>query len=51
MKTYVTLTALEVVLVSVSLGLPLPLAAILLIPVTTALVHVNDAPPVELVGL
>lgn len=48
--TYVTLTAAAVVFVSVSIGSPVPELAGLLIPATAALVQLNVAPEVELVG-
>jgi hypothetical protein len=51
-KIYVTFTAFEVVLIKVSVTVaPLPLPAVLLIPVTAALVHEKVKPPVALVAV
>ena len=47
---YTTFTGEAVVLINVSLILPFPLPAVLLIPVTLALVHVNIVPAVALAG-
>ena len=48
---YVTAIGAVVVFVKTSETLPLPAPAILLIPVTAALVHVKEAPLVALVGI
>ena len=48
---YVTLIGAVVVLIRISLGLPVPAPAALLIPTTTALVHIMVVPGVAVVGL
>ena len=52
-KTYTTLIGLTVVLINTSFGLALWAVVIagLLIPATAALVQVNEAPEVRLVGV
>jgi hypothetical protein len=49
--TYITLTGIVEVLMSVSLGLSVPEAAVLLIPATIERLQLNVAPAVALVGV